>query len=190
MQFGKGLQVLQIRLGKGLQDLCRSVSAQDAVNLSEQGADQLRIAELNDVAAVAAHRPVQTCVQKPQVEQLGTIMVMRLRGHVVLLPAAEVLEPGTAEPGRRTGRGTASGWLPLPLSVSRTPIYTPTAHLGHARVSETQDTYMARGRVHTQVAELLERTVARHTRNFADVHPTPPHAGYRLSVRRCRRKDW
>ena len=33
-------------------------------------------------------------------------------------------------------------------------------HLGHARVSETQDTYMARGRVHTKVAELLDRTVA------------------------------
>lgn len=33
-------------------------------------------------------------------------------------------------------------------------------HLGHARVSETQDTYMARGRSHTAVAELLERTVA------------------------------
>jgi integrase len=32
-------------------------------------------------------------------------------------------------------------------------------HLGHARVSETQDTYMARGRLHTQVAELLDRTI-------------------------------
>ena len=32
-------------------------------------------------------------------------------------------------------------------------------HLGHARVSETQDTYMARGRLHTQVADLLDRTV-------------------------------
>jgi integrase len=32
-------------------------------------------------------------------------------------------------------------------------------HLGHARVSETQDTYMARGRVHLQVAELLDRTI-------------------------------
>jgi integrase len=32
-------------------------------------------------------------------------------------------------------------------------------HLGHARVSETQDTYMARGRVHPQVAELLDRTI-------------------------------
>jgi len=32
-------------------------------------------------------------------------------------------------------------------------------HLGHARVSETQDTYMARGRVHTQVADLLDRTI-------------------------------
>jgi integrase len=33
-------------------------------------------------------------------------------------------------------------------------------HLGHAKVSMTQDRYMSRGRVHTQVAELLERTVA------------------------------
>ena len=32
-------------------------------------------------------------------------------------------------------------------------------HLGHARVSDTQDTYMARGRLHTQVADLLDRTV-------------------------------
>jgi integrase len=32
-------------------------------------------------------------------------------------------------------------------------------HLGHAKVSMTQDRYMTRGRVHTQVAELLDRTV-------------------------------
>lgn len=32
-------------------------------------------------------------------------------------------------------------------------------HLGHARVSETMDTYMARGRVHTQVADLLDRHI-------------------------------
>lgn len=32
-------------------------------------------------------------------------------------------------------------------------------HLGHARVSETMDTYMARGRVHPEVAELLDRTI-------------------------------
>jgi integrase len=32
-------------------------------------------------------------------------------------------------------------------------------HLGHARISETLDTYMARGRVHTRVAELLDRTI-------------------------------
>ena len=32
-------------------------------------------------------------------------------------------------------------------------------HLGHSRVSETQDTYMARGRVHPQVAQLLDRTI-------------------------------
>lgn len=33
-------------------------------------------------------------------------------------------------------------------------------HLGHSRVSETQDTYMARGRVHPQVAQLMERTMS------------------------------
>jgi integrase len=33
-------------------------------------------------------------------------------------------------------------------------------HLGHARVSITQDVYMTRGRVHGQVAELLDRTVS------------------------------
>jgi integrase len=32
-------------------------------------------------------------------------------------------------------------------------------HLGHAKISMTQDVYMARGRMHTQVAELLDRTV-------------------------------
>jgi integrase len=32
-------------------------------------------------------------------------------------------------------------------------------HLGHAKVSMTQDRYMSRGRVHPQVAELLEQTV-------------------------------
>jgi integrase len=33
-------------------------------------------------------------------------------------------------------------------------------HLGRTRISMTQDKYMARGRVHTQVAELLDRAVA------------------------------
>jgi integrase len=32
-------------------------------------------------------------------------------------------------------------------------------HLGHSRISMTQDKYMARGRVHTAVAELLDRTI-------------------------------
>jgi integrase len=32
-------------------------------------------------------------------------------------------------------------------------------HLGHTHVSMTQDCYMSRGRVHTQVAELLDRTI-------------------------------
>ena len=33
-------------------------------------------------------------------------------------------------------------------------------HLGHAKVSMTQNVYMTRGRMHAQVAELLDRTVA------------------------------
>jgi integrase len=33
-------------------------------------------------------------------------------------------------------------------------------HLGHSNVSMTQDRYMARGRVHAEVAEMLDRTVA------------------------------
>ena len=32
-------------------------------------------------------------------------------------------------------------------------------HLGHAKLSMTQDRYMSRGRLHTQVADLLDRTV-------------------------------
>ena len=32
-------------------------------------------------------------------------------------------------------------------------------HLGHTHVSTTQDRYMTRGRIHTQVADLLDRTV-------------------------------
>lgn len=32
-------------------------------------------------------------------------------------------------------------------------------HLGHSNVSMTQDRYMTRGRIHTQVADLLDRTV-------------------------------
>jgi integrase len=32
-------------------------------------------------------------------------------------------------------------------------------HLGHTHVSMTQDRYMTRGRIHTQVADLLDRTV-------------------------------
>jgi integrase len=32
--------------------------------------------------------------------------------------------------------------------------------LGHSHISMTQDKYMSRGRIHTQVADLLDRTVA------------------------------
>jgi integrase len=35
--------------------------------------------------------------------------------------------------------------------------------LGHAQVSMTQDRYMSRGRVHHQVADLLEQTVSDET---------------------------
>ena len=33
-------------------------------------------------------------------------------------------------------------------------------HLGHTKVSMTQDRYMSRGRAHTQVADLLDGVVA------------------------------
>ncbi|AXN50867.1 Phage integrase family protein [Mycobacterium marinum] len=32
-------------------------------------------------------------------------------------------------------------------------------HLGHSKVSMTQDRYMSRGRVHTEVAALLDRAM-------------------------------
>jgi integrase len=32
-------------------------------------------------------------------------------------------------------------------------------HLGHTRISMTQDRYMARGRIHTAVADMLDRTI-------------------------------
>ena len=32
-------------------------------------------------------------------------------------------------------------------------------HLGHSRISMTQDKYMARGRVHNAVADMLDRTI-------------------------------
>ena len=34
-------------------------------------------------------------------------------------------------------------------------------HLGHSRISMTPDKYMARGRVHTSVADMLDRTINR-----------------------------
>ena len=33
-------------------------------------------------------------------------------------------------------------------------------HVGHSRITMTQDKYLARGRVHTAVAELLDRALA------------------------------
>ena len=41
-------------------------------------------------------------------------------------------------------------------------------HLGHAKISMTQDVHMARGRMHTQVAELLDRTVQQTTPVISD----------------------
>jgi hypothetical protein len=34
-------------------------------------------------------------------------------------------------------------------------------HLGHSKVSMTQDVYMTRGKVHTQVADLLDAAIRR-----------------------------
>ena len=49
-------------------------------------------------------------------------------------------------------------------------------HLGHSRVSETQDTYMARGRVHKQVADLLGvRRLAVARWEAGNVEPREPH---------------
>ena len=48
-------------------------------------------------------------------------------------------------------------------------------HLGHAQVSMTQDRYMARGRVHPQVADLLEQTVGdRDIKRPLNVDPASP----------------
>ena len=41
-------------------------------------------------------------------------------------------------------------------------------HLGHTNVSMTQDKYMSRGRVHTQVADLLDRTIAMNDDSDSD----------------------
>jgi integrase len=35
-------------------------------------------------------------------------------------------------------------------------------HLGHSHFSMTQDRYMTRGRIHAQVADLLDRTIAKN----------------------------
>ncbi len=45
---------------------------------------------------------------------------------------------------------------------------------GHSKVSMTQDRYMTRGRVHTQVAELLDRTGRTST-----CYPTLTRSGFR-----------
>jgi integrase len=40
-------------------------------------------------------------------------------------------------------------------------------HLGHAHMSMTQNVYVARGRVHAQVADLVDRAVAEHDESAA-----------------------
>jgi integrase len=49
-------------------------------------------------------------------------------------------------------------------------------HLGHAKVSMTQDRHMARGRVHTTVADLMDRAIN-------DESPLPKEGAF-ASVRR------
>lgn len=46
------------------------------------------------------------------------------------------------------------------IDDERLPARMGADHLGHRNVSMTQDKYMARGRIHTEVADLLDRTVA------------------------------
>lgn len=46
------------------------------------------------------------------------------------------------------------------IDDERLPARMGADHLGHRNVSMTQDKYMTRGRIHTEVADLLDRTVA------------------------------
>lgn len=46
------------------------------------------------------------------------------------------------------------------IDDERLPARMGADHLGHRNVSMTQDKYMARGKIHTEVADLLDRTVA------------------------------
>ena len=45
------------------------------------------------------------------------------------------------------------------IDDARLPARIGADHLGHAKVSMTQDRYMTRGRIHSQVADLLDPTV-------------------------------
>ena len=59
-------------------------------------------------------------------------------------------------------------------------------HLGHARVSETQDTYMAGGRSHKVVAELLDKAI----RGIPHSGPSEPIHPNETPAPRQRLADW
>jgi integrase len=62
---------------------------------------------------------------------------------------------GVPDVTSRSFRKTMATWIDDPGLSAR----IGADHLWHARVSETQDTYMARGRVRPAVAQVLDRTI-------------------------------
>ena len=56
-----------------------------------------------------------------------------------------------------SGLREPSAWVKVPETWFMPGIAAD--HLGHAQVSMTQDRYMARGRVHTEVAAMLDRVI-------------------------------
>jgi integrase len=49
--------------------------------------------------------------------------------------------------------------VPTPIDDEGFSARIGADHLGHSRISMTQDRYMARGRVHTAVADLMDRAI-------------------------------
>ncbi len=54
---------------------------------------------------------------------------------------------------------TVAGRRTLPLDDEGLSARIGADHLGHTRISMTQDKYMARGRVHTAVADMLDSAI-------------------------------
>src|ERR1700730_2963704 len=73
--------------------------------------------------------------------------------HRSLRPIATQIETHTASAERRRTLATLIDDRGLSARVG-------ADHLGHSKVSMTQDVYMARGKTHTQVADLLDDAIS------------------------------